>query len=114
VGVIRRSDQPDGNLLCDSSCHRAALEACNKGWGVSTVIGVAAAGQEYQHDRASFSLLTRIALIIVIKVQLVGCGCTVFLSTQHLRSTGRTWRRYCLGGVKGRLNPGLVEGREQN
>nr|GAT53842.1 class III ADH enzyme [Mycena chlorophos] len=31
-----------------SSIHvmRAALEACHKGWGVSTVIGVAAAGQE--------------------------------------------------------------------
>ena len=32
-------------------CHadmfqRAALEACHKGWGVSTIIGVAAAGQE--------------------------------------------------------------------
>lgn len=27
-------------------CMRAALEACHKGWGVSTVIGVAAAGQE--------------------------------------------------------------------
>ena len=25
---------------------RAALEACHKGWGVSTIIGVAAAGQE--------------------------------------------------------------------
>lgn len=25
---------------------RQALEACHKGWGVSTVIGVAAAGQE--------------------------------------------------------------------
>lgn len=25
---------------------RAALEACHKGWGISTVIGVAAAGQE--------------------------------------------------------------------
>lgn len=25
---------------------RAALEACHKGWGVSTVIGVAAAGEE--------------------------------------------------------------------
>jgi len=25
---------------------RAALEACHKGWGVSTVIGVAASGQE--------------------------------------------------------------------
>jgi S-(hydroxymethyl)glutathione dehydrogenase/alcohol dehydrogenase len=25
---------------------RAALESCHKGWGVSTVIGVAAAGQE--------------------------------------------------------------------
>ena len=25
---------------------RAALEACHKGWGVSTIIGVAAAGKE--------------------------------------------------------------------
>jgi Zn-dependent alcohol dehydrogenase len=25
---------------------RAALESCHKGWGVSTIIGVAAAGQE--------------------------------------------------------------------
>ena len=25
---------------------RAALEACHKGWGVSTIIGVAGSGQE--------------------------------------------------------------------
>lgn len=25
---------------------RAALEACHKGWGVSTIVGVAGAGQE--------------------------------------------------------------------
>lgn len=25
---------------------RAALESCHKGWGISTIIGVAAAGQE--------------------------------------------------------------------
>ncbi len=25
---------------------RAALEACHKGWGICTIIGVAAAGQE--------------------------------------------------------------------
>lgn len=25
---------------------RAALESCHKGWGVSTIVGVAAAGQE--------------------------------------------------------------------
>ena len=28
------------------SVMRAALEACHKGWGVSTIIGVAASGQE--------------------------------------------------------------------
>lgn len=28
------------------ACMRAALESCHKGWGVSTIIGVAAAGQE--------------------------------------------------------------------
>lgn len=27
---------------------RQALEACHKGWGVSTIIGVAAAGKEIQ------------------------------------------------------------------
>ena len=33
-------------MLCVCVCQRAALEACHKGWGVSTIIGVAAAGQE--------------------------------------------------------------------
>lgn len=28
------------------SMKRAALEACHKGWGVSVIVGVAAAGQE--------------------------------------------------------------------
>lgn len=38
----------DLNLIILHQVHvmRAALEACHKGWGVSTVIGVAAAGQE--------------------------------------------------------------------
>ena len=31
------------NLTC-VSVQRAALEACHKGWGVSTIIGVAASG----------------------------------------------------------------------
>ncbi|KAG5716085.1 S-(hydroxymethyl)glutathione dehydrogenase [Termitomyces sp. T112] len=45
-------DITDGGLDftfdCTGNVHvmRAALEACHKGWGVSTVIGVAAAGQE--------------------------------------------------------------------
>ena len=33
-------------LLTQVNVMRAALEACHKGWGVATVIGVAAAGQE--------------------------------------------------------------------
>ena len=32
--------------LCLLLFQRAALESCHKGWGVSTIIGVAAAGQE--------------------------------------------------------------------
>ncbi|KAK7695560.1 formate dehydrogenase (NAD+) [Cerrena zonata] len=38
----------DFTFDCTGNVHvmRAALEACHKGWGVSTVIGVAAAGQE--------------------------------------------------------------------
>ncbi|KAL4075743.1 class III ADH enzyme [Scleroderma citrinum] len=60
---------------------RAALEACHKGWGVSTVIGVAAAGQE---------ISTRPYVIIIV--------------------TGRVWRGTAFGGVKGRTElPGLVE-----
>ena len=45
-------DITDGGLDftfdCTGNVHvmRAALEACHKGWGVSTIIGVAAAGQE--------------------------------------------------------------------
>jgi len=38
----------DFTFDCTGNVHvmRSALEACHKGWGVSTVIGVAAAGQE--------------------------------------------------------------------
>ncbi|KAF8901639.1 class III ADH enzyme [Gymnopilus junonius] len=38
----------DFTFDCTGNVHvmRAALEACHKGWGVSTIIGVAAAGQE--------------------------------------------------------------------
>ncbi|KAI4519089.1 chaperonin 10-like protein [Schizophyllum commune] len=38
----------DYTFDCTGNVHvmRAALEACHKGWGVSTIIGVAAAGQE--------------------------------------------------------------------
>ena len=45
-------DITDGGLDYTFDCTgnvnvmRAALEACHKGWGVSTIIGVAAAGQE--------------------------------------------------------------------
>merc|ERR1719414_2240262 len=46
------ADMTDGGLdytfECVGNVHtmRAALESCHKGWGVSTIIGVAAAGQE--------------------------------------------------------------------
>ena len=33
-------------LHVDIVFQRAALEACHKGWGVSTIIGVAGSGQE--------------------------------------------------------------------
>jgi S-(hydroxymethyl)glutathione dehydrogenase / alcohol dehydrogenase len=45
-------EQTDGGLDFTFDCTgntevmRAALEACHKGWGVSTIIGVAAAGKE--------------------------------------------------------------------
>lgn len=38
---------------------RAALEACHKGWGVSTVIGVAAAGQEISTRPCVLDIPTR-------------------------------------------------------
>lgn len=34
------------SLICFPLLQRAALEACHKGWGVSVIVGVAAAGQE--------------------------------------------------------------------
>lgn len=38
----------DYTFECVGNVHtmRQALEACHKGWGVSTIVGVAAAGQE--------------------------------------------------------------------
>ena len=33
-------------ITCSHCFQRAALEACHKGWGVLTVIGVAGSGQE--------------------------------------------------------------------
>jgi len=45
-------DMTDGGVdysfecIGNTECMRAALEACHKGWGVSVVIGVAAAGKE--------------------------------------------------------------------
>merc|ERR1712035_55148 len=45
-------DMTDGGVdysfecIGNTDCMRAALEACHKGWGVSVVIGVAAAGKE--------------------------------------------------------------------
>ena len=35
-----------GKLTSEEHLQRAALEAAHKGWGVSVIIGVAAAGQE--------------------------------------------------------------------
>ncbi|CAE6455677.1 unnamed protein product [Rhizoctonia solani] len=61
---------------------RAALEACHKGWGVSTIIGVAPAGHEI--STRPFQLT--------------------------LQVTGRTWRGSAFGGIKGRTElPGIVE-----
>lgn len=46
---------------------RAALEACHKGWGVSTVIGVAASGQEISTRPFVLpSYSTRLALNVLV------------------------------------------------
>ncbi|KAH8830620.1 class III ADH enzyme [Flagelloscypha sp. PMI_526] len=74
----------DYTFDCTGNVHvmRAALEACHKGWGISTVIGVAAAGPGDIHPPVNFQLVT-----------------------------GRTWRGTAFGGVKGRTEiPGLVQG----
>jgi len=52
---------------------RAALEACHKGWGVSTVIGVAAAGEE---------ISTRPYVIIIVDDL---CSSSVFSRFQLVR-----------------------------
>jgi len=44
---------------------RAALEACHKGWGVSTVIGVAAAGQEISTRPSVVSFSSIISRLII-------------------------------------------------
>jgi S-(hydroxymethyl)glutathione dehydrogenase/alcohol dehydrogenase len=64
-------------LFIQVNVMRAALEACHKGWGVSTIIGVAAAGQEistrpyvFEVVRTHVSSLTRFSMIP--RFQLVG------------------------------------------
>lgn len=77
---------------------RSALEACHKGWGISTIIGVAAAGQEISTRPSvlSTAIINSSPDIMLCRFQLV---------------TGRTWRGSAFGGVKGRTElPGLVEG----
>jgi hypothetical protein len=58
---------------------RAALEACHKGWGVSTIIGVAAAGQE---------ISTRPHVMFVCSPihKLINCPSTV--SSSYVSSSG--------------------------
>ena len=52
-------DMTDGGVDYSFECignvntMRAALECCHKGWGESTIIGVAAAGQEISHPAVS-------------------------------------------------------------
>jgi S-(hydroxymethyl)glutathione dehydrogenase/alcohol dehydrogenase len=79
---------------------RQALECCHKGWGVSTIIGVAPAGAEISTRPYVPSLPSQIYLyrreILIIRFQLV---------------TGRVWRGSAFGGVKGRTEmPGIVDG----
>jgi hypothetical protein len=79
---------------------RQALECCHKGWGVSTIIGVAPAGAEISTRPYVPSLPSHIYLyrreILIIRFQLV---------------TGRVWRGSAFGGVKGRTEmPGIVDG----
>jgi len=65
---------------------RAALEACHKGWGVSTIIGVAAAGKEL--STRPFQLVTgRVwkGSAFVRIARLISCP-----SANSLWSTGRS------------------------
>lgn len=113
--VLCSSSSPRLSLLLCSHCPsaignvntmRAALECCHKGWGVSTIIGVAAAGEEIRtrpfqlvtgrhaiHDRFCCSTLFFFFCI------------AVGLSQQR-----SVWKGTAFGGVKGRSQlPGIVE-----
>ncbi|KAG8747515.1 hypothetical protein FRC10_000651 [Ceratobasidium sp. 414] len=78
---------------------RVALEASHKGWGVSTIIGVAPAGHEISTRPwvpAGWFLL----VAYKPRPRLTASG----------QVTGRTWRGSAFGGVKGRTElPGIVE-----
>jgi S-(hydroxymethyl)glutathione dehydrogenase / alcohol dehydrogenase len=73
-------DITDGGLDFTFDCTgntdvmRAALEACHKGWGVSTVIGVAAAGKEIStrpYVCSNLNLIRMSSLTNLIRFQLV-------------------------------------------
>jgi S-(hydroxymethyl)glutathione dehydrogenase/alcohol dehydrogenase len=78
---------------------RQALECCHKGWGVSTIIGVAPAGAEIS-TRPSVAPTIFFIAILMNRFQLV---------------TGRVWRGSAFGGVKGRTEiPGIVDGKSSS
>ncbi|KAM3487987.1 hypothetical protein MY3957_008717 [Beauveria namnaoensis] len=88
---------------------RAALEACQKGWGESIIIGVAAAGQEISTRRKSSSFVLVCAIFFTnIKVHVMTRSLTRRSAFQLV--TGRVWKGCAFGGIKGRSQlPGLVD-----
>lgn len=89
---------------------RSALEACHKGWGVSTVIGrfgVLPPGLNV-FFLLGLTLGQRTCFLVFIGVAPAGAE----IATRPFQLvTGRVWRGSAFGGVKGRTEiPGIVEG----
>lgn len=80
---------------------RQALECCHKGWGVSTIIGVAPAGAE---------ISTRPYVPLIHSMMSWTSG-TVTDMVRFQLVTGRVWRGSAFGGVKGRTEmAGIIDG----
>ena len=66
------------NVVYVEFFQRAALEACHKGWGVSTIIGVAGSGQEI--STRPFQLVTG----RVWKGTAFGGNLLIMINSEHL------------------------------
>ena len=89
---------------------RSALESAHRGWGVSCVIGVAAAGQELSTPILDVSYLVSHTYCLILTVSYLLFPGKEISTRPFQLITGRKWMGTAFGGYKARDGvPSLVE-----